>query len=347
MRFSTAAVLAVIMAPSASGFVVPSRSTVSYARPSATPLSMAIEDLESKLLNPEEAKKKAKFEKAAKSTKVEKAVKKEAADIKKEIKSVKYDLETGPVAKKVKKTRAEIEAEARAAKEELKRTLEFEKAAKATKVEKAIKKEVKEVKKEVKKAKYDLETGPLEKKIKKEVAKPKPSISVPSLPKPAPKPKAVAKPSAPADASVGPVGVALGAAPLIAVPVIGLAAARGALSKTAARRAQIQKEIAEFEEAKKKKAVQADVDAGTLAKATVRTLNEVVGFRRRSFVRLIFSSLDRHSWVLVSLHLDSLLPLLSLVSMGQVFRPYLVSQQWKRLQRKRLSRKRKDRLDTT
>jgi len=253
MRFSTVAILAVL-APAASGFVVPShRQSVGVAARTGA-LSMAIEDLESKLLNSEEPKKKPERPKP----------------------------EPKPEKKKPepKKSKKQIEAEAKQKAEELKKQIELEKAAAEKTAEKKAKEIKQEVKKAVKSAKYSLDTEldkPMKSRVKTDFDLPKPpsinikapSIGIPKLPKPAPKPKAVAKPSAPADSNAGPLGIALGAAPLVAVPLVGLAAARGALSKTAARRAQIQKEMAAAEEARKKKSIQADVDAGSLAKATV------------------------------------------------------------------------------
>lgn len=263
MRFSTLAVLAVL-APASSGFVVPSqRQNAGVAFRNAAPLSMALEDLESKLLNPEESKKKK--PQRAKPEPKPKPQKK---------------------APEPKKSKKDIAAEAKQKAEELKRIAESEKAAAAAaakKAEKKAKSEVKEVKAAAKSAKYTLDTDldkPKKSRVKKDFDLPKapsikaPSVNFPKRPKPGPKPKAVAKPSGPADPNAGPVGVALGAAPLVAVPILGLAAARGALSKTAARRAVIQKEMAAAEEARKKKAIQVDVDAGALAKATVCTRNE-------------------------------------------------------------------------
>ena len=253
MRFSTVAILAVL-APAASGFVVPSHRQNGVAYPGRTgALSMAIEDLESKLLNPDESKKKISKPERPKPAPKPKPEKKP---------------------REPKKSRKEVQAEAKEKAELLKREIEAEKAA----AEKKVEMKVKEVKKEVKKAKYSLDTEldkPKKPRVKTDLDLPKPpsikapSVSIPKLPKPAPRPKGVAKPSAPVDANVGPLGVALGAAPLVAVPLIGLAAARGALSKTAARRAAIQKEVAAAEEAKKKKAIQAEVDSASLAKATV------------------------------------------------------------------------------
>lgn len=65
------------------------------------------------------------------------------------------------------------------------------------------------------------------------------------------------------DPNAGPIGVALGAAPLLVAPLVALTAARGALGKTAARREQIQEEIAE-----KKRAAQAKAAADTSVDAS-------------------------------------------------------------------------------
>jgi hypothetical protein len=263
MRFSALAILAVL-APAASGFVVPShRLNVGVASRTSNggPMFMALEDLEKKLLNPDADTKKSKPEPKPKPAPKPKPE---------------------PKKPEPKKSKKEIEAEAKAKAEELKRIAEFEKAAAEKKAQEKVRSAAKAVKTEAKKVKYDLDT-PLNKpppvRVKKEMPKvpsfSAPSFSIPSLPKPAPKPKGVVKPAstAAADANAGPLGVALGAAPLVAVPFVGLAVARGALSKTAARRAQIQKEIAAAEEARKKKSIKAEVDAGTLAKATVRDRN--------------------------------------------------------------------------
>lgn len=85
-----------------------------------------------------------------------------------------------------------------------------------------------------------------------------------------PKPKAVAAVPSEKDPNAGTLGVALGAAPLLVAPVVALAAARGALGKTQARRAQIQKEIEEKEAARRAKLVaNPDVDSGGVASAVV------------------------------------------------------------------------------
>ena len=260
MRFSTVAILAVL-APATSGFMVPSyRQNVGVAsRTSTGPMFMSLEDLENKLLNPATDTKKGKPELKTKSEPKPKPERKKPEP---------------------KKSRKEIEAEAKAKSEELKRIAELEKAAAEEKMQGKVSSTAKAIKTEVKKVKYDLNT-PLDKpkpaRVKTEMPKPPsfsaPSINLPSLPKPGPKPKSVvAKPAstAAADANAGPLGVALGAASLVAVPLVGLAAARDVLAKTAARRAQIQTEMAAAEEAKKKKAIEAEIDAGTLGKATVR-----------------------------------------------------------------------------
>ena len=65
------------------------------------------------------------------------------------------------------------------------------------------------------------------------------------------------------DPNAGPLGVALGAAPLLIAPLIALSAARGALGSTAARREKIQEAIAAKERAAKAKAAASvSVDAG-------------------------------------------------------------------------------------
>ena len=125
------------------------------------------------------------------------------------------------------------------------------------------------------KVSYDLggiETVP---KAKKEAPAPKPKAE---KPKPAPKAKKpTPKPPAPKpavttvkDPNAVPAGIAAGAAPLVLAPVALLAAGRGILGNTKARREKIQAEIAAFEAAKKKKEVSADVDGAGLATALVR-----------------------------------------------------------------------------
>jgi hypothetical protein len=144
-------------------------------------------------------------------------------------------------------------------------------------------KKVKNATAPAKKVSYSLDTPPVEKKIEKKVKVEKPKVVVQkpaaqpkmtAMPKPGPMPKLAVMPketrSGDADANAGLVGVALGGAPLLFAPLVALSAGRSLLTKTAARREQIQQEIAEAEAAKAKKKLQSQVDAGTLGKATVR-----------------------------------------------------------------------------
>merc|ERR1711906_86587 len=121
------------------------------------------------------------------------------------------------------------------------------------------------------------EKAPPTPKPKKAAPAPKPEKVAP-----APKPKAeraskkVVTPPVPpqkpdlpkpkSDPNAGPVGVALGAAPLLFAPVAALAAARGALSKTVERREQIQAFAAEAA-AKKKLEPNPEIDSGGAATA--------------------------------------------------------------------------------
>jgi hypothetical protein len=101
---------------------------------------------------------------------------------------------------------------------------------------------------------------------------PKTSTPTPKIEPPKPVPKKVAVPKAPVDpaepANVS-IGVALGAAPLVALPLLALAAGRGTLTKTIARRDQIQKEI-EAVEKKKRAKFNPQTDSAGIAKASVR-----------------------------------------------------------------------------
>lgn len=82
------------------------------------------------------------------------------------------------------------------------------------------------------------------------------------IPSPPSKP-VVAKADDVKNPNAGPLGVALGAAPLLIAPLIALSAARGALGNTAARREKIQEAIAVKERAAKAKAAASvSVDAG-------------------------------------------------------------------------------------
>jgi hypothetical protein len=104
--------------------------------------------------------------------------------------------------------------------------------------------------------------------VKAKTAKAPPKVAIPTRP---PKPASLATKDPNAVA-----GIAIGGAPLVLAPLAALAAGRSILSGTAARRAKIQKEIEEFEKAKAKKAIQAEIDGGALAGAVVRIFVMVV-----------------------------------------------------------------------
>ena len=111
------------------------------------------------------------------------------------------------------------------------------------------------------------------KKIERPAPTPRVKVERPKpTPKARPEPKAKAVSTAAKDPNAGTVGVALGAAPLLAAPVIALASARSALSKTAARREEIQAEIAAKKAAEAKKAAAKatpSTDAGGVVGALV------------------------------------------------------------------------------
>lgn len=113
-----------------------------------------------------------------------------------------------------------------------------------------------------------------EKPPKPAPAAPKPKVER-KKPTPKPRPTPPVKPqkkavtsSAP-DPNAIPTGLALGAAPLLLAPIVALGGARSVLAKTAARREQIQQEIAAKKAAEAKRALAADTDGGELATALV------------------------------------------------------------------------------
>jgi hypothetical protein len=67
-----------------------------------------------------------------------------------------------------------------------------------------------------------------------------------------------------------PVGLALGAAPLLLAPVVLLGAGRSALSGTVARREKIQSAIEKKESDARKKKLQSELDGNALTGAVVR-----------------------------------------------------------------------------
>ena len=244
MKFASVAVLAVV-APLASGFVtssnqrqlsaafvvVPSQSANTPLRRVGGPssLSMALSDLEKKLLDPTPEPKAAAA--ASKSEKKKPAAKKEVP------KPAPAPVPT-PVPAKATKGKASYDLGGVEGKPKP------EKKAPTPKVEKP-------------------KVVEAPKKVEKAAAKPKP---VPVAK--APVVKAVT-PAATKDPNAVPAGVALGAAPLLLAPVALLAAGRGALQGTKERRDKIQQEIAAFEAAKAKKAVAAEVDGGGVVSALV------------------------------------------------------------------------------
>ena len=246
MKFASVAVLAVV-APLASGFVtssnqrqlsaafvvVPSQSANTPLRRAGGPsssLSMALSDLEKKLLDPTPEPKAA----AAAS----KSEKKKPAAAKKEVPKPAPAPVPTPVPAKATKGKASYDLGGVEGKPKP------EKKAPTPKVEKP-------------------KVVEAPKKVEKAAAKPKP---VPVAK--APVVKAVT-PAATKDPNAVPAGVALGAAPLLLAPVALLAAGRGALQGTKERRDKIQQEIAAFEAAKAKKAVAAEVDGGGVVSALV------------------------------------------------------------------------------
>ena len=124
--------------------------------------------------------------------------------------------------------------------------------------------------KKEKKQKPSKKAAPAPDPIAAKIESLKPPKSEPKAKRAPPAPKRAPAKSVSADSNALPLGVALGGAPLLLAPIVALGAGRDLLSKTQARRAQIQQEIAEEEERKKKAALNADVDGGELGKALVR-----------------------------------------------------------------------------
>ena len=89
-------------------------------------------------------------------------------------------------------------------------------------------------------------------------------------------PKAPKAPKAPVEQEANAaLGVLVGGAPLILAPLAALVAGRDLLTKTAARREVIQKEIAAFEAAQAKKKFQTSVDGSGITKAAVSHRQEL------------------------------------------------------------------------
>jgi len=276
MRFSTITVLAAIAVSPASGFVpsasrdqlaaVAGRANAAFVSSRTTAptgaMRMSLDDLESKLLKgPEPAPaKKAPADKSA-----EAAAKKAAA------------------AEKAAAKKAEAEA---------KKAAKSKKAAPAPPTPEPVPEPVvvpepePEPVKGKKKSKSGktksgyVDLGEEEKEVKKAkaAAAPKPAVQKPkfNIPKPTPKPKAPPKEKAPveADPNALPLGVALGAAPLVVAPVLALSAVKSTLSATKERRAKIQEEIDTFEaEQAAKRDIETTTDGAGVGKALVRFWN--------------------------------------------------------------------------
>lgn len=252
MKFSNCVLLAAIAVPSATAFVpMAPRCVVQQGATTSTSL-YSLDDLEAKLLGTEEPAPKKKASKppkpapapkpAPKSAPAPKPLKAETDDLKAKLLSTE---EPAPAPKKqaVKSPKpAPAPKPARAPK-----------PAPAPKAEKP-------------------KPAPKPKPTPKAVVAP--PLGLPKKPaaiKPPPPPPPSSSAQGGSDSLAK--GVALGAAPLVVAPLAALAAGRGFLTKTAARRAVIQEEIAEREAALAKKKADAEVDVGGLVGALVRVMS--------------------------------------------------------------------------
>jgi len=252
MRFTKFAVLAIV-APVASAFVVPRSANVNHKiaiHQPVAPLSMALEDLESKLLGttpePKKAAPPAKQAPNKMAPPTKQAPKKPEPDnLAMSLSDIKY--ESTPPKKLVK-------------------------AVKPPPKPKAVRE------KPPPKPKAVREKPPPKPKVVREKPPPKPKVvrekKVVVERKKVVRPPPPPKPVKPSDANTVVQGVAIGAVPLVALPAIALLAGRDFLSKTAGRRQAIQEEIAVRALEKERK--NAEVDAGGLVKAVVRYVLEKV-----------------------------------------------------------------------
>lgn len=246
MKFSSIALLVAATASSSEAFGFAPSSKVAFSSSSQLKASgYDFGGLETKVLEPTAAPE-------------PKAVKKEKAPKEKKEKAPK-ESKPKKESKKEKAAREAAEAEAAAKAAEIEAALKAKAAEKPSKA--TYDKEI--VKKAPKKVVVPKAAPSITKKEKSAVSAP--SISLPSLSLPKAK-------DTPDDNAL--LGIAVGAAPLVAVPVIGLSALRTTLSNTAARRAEIQAEIAAFEEEKKKKAAKASAspDGAVLGQAVVSVI---------------------------------------------------------------------------
>ena len=251
MRFSTIAVLSVLA--SASAFVPSANRAFTRSQP-----LFALEDLEAKLLAPPPAKA-AKVEQKPKPAPREKVEKPKPEP--------KVKVEKPKPVPRGKAQKPKVEAPAPAPAPVPAPAPAPVPAAKSTKSTKKLKKgdydfsEIAEKKKAPVKIQAVARTTP-------KAATAGKGFSLPALPTMG---KNVAAPKTPvvSDPNAGLVGVALGAAPLLLAPVVALSVGRDFLTKTSARRAEIEKDIAARAAEKARKDKDAEVDAGGLVKAAV------------------------------------------------------------------------------
>jgi len=259
MKFS-ASIVAVIAATSAvsdvSAFGI-NNLAVRRSTFTSTARTMALDDLESKLLS----------DPAPTKTKKERAPKKQ-----KKVKAPEPEPEPEPVVEATKSKYAPKKKEKRVKKAnpnayDLSGVDEVAKAPEPAKKEKPAPKPKKEKPAPVKKEK------PAPVKKEKPAPKPKKVKPAPVVKAPTPPPKSTSV--ATKDPNAG-LGVVVGGAPLLLAPLVALSATRGALSKTAARREAIQEAAAEKErQAKAKAAVDTDVDGGGVVGALVSLSNSI------------------------------------------------------------------------
>jgi len=251
MKFS-ASIVAVIAATSAvsdvSAFGI-NNLAVRRSTFTSTARTMALDDLESKLLS----------DPAPTKTKKERAPKKQ-----KKVKAPEPEPEPEPVVEATKSKYAPKKKEKRVKKAN-------PNAYDLSGVDEVAKPKVTQTKK--------APPAPKPKKEKPAPVKKEKSAPKPKKVKPAPVVKAPSPPKSTSVATKDPnagLGVVVGGAPLLLAPLVALSATRGALSKTAARREAIQEAAAEKErQAKAKAAVDTDVDSGGIVGALVSLSNSI------------------------------------------------------------------------
>ena len=251
MKFS-ASIVAVIAATSAvsdvSAFGINNLAVRRSTFTSSTARTMALDDLESKLLS-DPAPTKTKKERAPKKQKKVKAPEPEPEPVVEATKSKYAPKKKEKRVKKANPNAYDLSGVDEVAKPKVTQTKKAPPAPKPKKEKPA------PVKKE--------KPAPKPKKVK-----PAPVVKAPSPP---PKSTSVAT----KDPNAG-LGVVVGGAPLLLAPLVALSATRGALSKTAARREAIQEAAAEKErQAKAKAAVDTDVDSGGIVGALVSLSNSI------------------------------------------------------------------------